>query len=148
METQTETVESKVAKIIKEKISEIEQLRIFIEWIGLHAEKLDRLPHFTLWENQIDFDCLPHDQVIAVIKEFGGKWEKFVHGDKINYRATISGMKVRCWRGEPPPNCKVVEVEEFVPEIPEVPAVPAIPAGVRKVRKLVCSGEKMTETQV
>ena len=99
--------------------------------------KLDRLPGLEKLEleavryvNQIDFDKLTHPQVVEVIKAVGGKWSKTPdEGGTINYETTIEGIKLRMWRGEPPPNCKIVE--ELVEE-------PAQPARMVTRRRLVC----------
>lgn len=79
---------------------------------------------------QIDFDRLTHPQVVEVIKAVGGKWSKTPdEGGSINYETVIDGVRLRMWRGEPPPNCKIVE--ELVEE-------PAQPARMVTRRKLVC----------
>jgi hypothetical protein len=107
-----------------------------IDWLVSHADKIDRLPRVSPSGPGVDFDALKHDEVIKVIAEFGGKWDKAANGDRIDYQTKIDGMVVRCYQGEPPPSCQVVEVEEFVPEY-------TIPASTRKVRKLVCAEPKI-----
>lgn len=90
---------------------------------GLEKLELDAVRYL----NQIDFDRLTHPQIIEVIKAIGGKWRKTPDEDgTINYEATFDGLKVRMWRGQPPPNCKVIE--EIVEE----------PARLVTRRKLVC----------
>lgn len=109
-----------------------------IEWFAKHREALEATPsdgYFYAPMNTIDFDRMPHEKVIAVIRSLGGRWTKELNTaveGRIDYTAEVDGMKVRCYAGEPPPNCKIVEVLE------EVPEVPAVPATVRTVRKLVC----------
>jgi len=73
-----------------------------------------------------------HGQIIAIIRIIGGKWNKTVaDGDKITYtrEEQINGITIQCYKGEPPPSCRIEEIEEDVP---------AQPAGKRIVRKLVC----------
>lgn len=84
----------------------------------------------------IDFDCLPHADVIKVIKLFGGKWKKEpgAHDATVHYTTTYKGIELRCYSGSPPPNCKVVEVEELIPSHYE-------PERRVKRRKLVCVGD-------
>jgi hypothetical protein len=112
-----------------------------IEWLERHRAKLESLPPASINEfigARLDFDDLSHDRVIEVIKAFGGKWEKSISarsGDRIDYRTVFDGFAVRCYAGEPPPACKIVEVEEYVP------------ASVQKVRKLVCP-DSIAETNV
>ena len=85
----------------------------------------------------IDFDHLEHEDVIKVIRGFGGKWNKEVSSVRpgtVNYERqdTIDGLRLRCWGGKPPPSCKLVEVEEIIP---------AQPARVVKKLKMVCIGQ-------
>jgi len=91
----------------------------------------------------LDFDDLPHKEVIKVVREFGGKWKKTAvqteQGPRVNYDAEIDGMKIRCCRGQAPPACRIVEVEELVPE--QIVPARVIPASVRKVRKMICPGD-------
>lgn len=79
----------------------------------------------------IDFDTLSHPEVIRVIKAIGGKWDKTPSGQcaRIDYQTEVQGQIIRCWAGEPPPNCKIVEVDEIIPAQPE---------RIEKKRKLVC----------
>lgn len=77
----------------------------------------------------IDFDHLPHDKVVKVIQAFPGKWNKEPQEFGVHYTTTYEGQKLRCYNGEPPPSCKIIEVEEDVP---------ATPARKRIVRKLQC----------
>ena len=83
--------------------------------------------------SSIDFDCLSHVKVIEVIKVFGGKWTKEVSGFGITYTTTKNEIKIRCWQSEPPPNCKIVVQDEFVP------------AHTRQVRTIECKPD-LTET--
>lgn len=109
----------------------IERLETFILE---HKETLDRLAlPVTGYCGGIDFDNLPHDKIVQVIQAFPGTWSKEPNGpmsDRIDYQTVFSGTRLRCWAGEPPPNCKIVE---------ELVNVPAQPATTKVVRKLVCS---------
>lgn len=118
--------------------SQIQNLQRMYDWLRAHAEQLEQLPEAYLFglSDSFDFDNLTHDEVIKVIQTLGGKWDKkqsASNSARIDYTATIDGILVRCYQGEPPPSCKLVEVEEDVPE------VPAQPATKRKVLKLVCT---------
>ena len=103
-----------------------------LSWLRQHASILEPLPKGEFWNDGFfDFNVLPHDQVIQVLTAFGGKWNKTVNLASIDYvtAAPIVGYTVRCYMGQPPPACRIEEVEEYVP---------AQPASVRKVRKLIC----------
>ena len=103
-----------------------------IAWFKQHGPVLSEFPRPTVGMSlPIDFDCLPHNQVIGVIKALGGTWKKTVNPDgiRVDYQATIDGQEVRCWAGEPPPSCKIVEVETTIPAQPEKKVI---------TRKLVC----------
>ena len=79
------------------------------------------------------FRCT-HDQVIAGIRIFGGKWNKKLgEGQTIDYLRDepISGLAVAFYNGAPPPSCKIVEEEIEVPE-------QVVPAHTRKVKRMVC----------
>lgn len=98
-----------------------------IDWLDAHREQLDGLPDISnSCGHAVDFDNLSHQEVIRVIRAFGGKWHKQVNGERVDYCTSVDGMTIRCWRGEPPPSCRIVEVEEWVP------------AHAAKVRKLIC----------
>jgi hypothetical protein len=76
----------------------------------------------TLFGHQIDFDNLSHDKVIEVIRAVGGKWDKTISsgsGDRIDYKTVKNGITVRCYQGEPPPNCRIEDVLETIPAQPE-----------------------------
>lgn len=108
-----------------------------IKWLKKHRSKLDNLPHVSPSSpsGAIDFDRLSHADVVKVIKTLGGKWKKRPSADNtIDYEAVIGGVPIRCYQGQPPPSCKIIEVEEFVPEV-------VIPASVRKVKKMICHPE-------
>ena len=100
-----------------------------------HLEAFDLLPDATISANHIDFDYLNHDQVLQVIKAFPGRWKKEPVGEKINYSNTLRNISktsgyeeiiIRCYNGEPPPNCKI-EYEEVL-----------VPAHTERRAKMVC----------
>lgn len=124
--------------------TQIASLRKRIRWLKKRQKLLAKLPECSIYGDQIDFDRLPHKEVIAVVRTLGGKWQKSLNtaaADKpsVDYRTEIDGVTVRCWAGEPPPTCRFVEVEEIIPE--QIIPAQVIPAKVKKVRKLVCTGQ-------
>lgn len=101
-----------------------------IAWLAEHAHLIPADLPVSFCGHILDFDNLNHAQVIQVLKAFGGKWDKTLNGgDRVDYRQQVDGVDVRCYRGEPPPNCQIIETTEIVPAQPET---------TRKVRKLVC----------
>lgn len=110
---------------------EIDRAKELMDKLDNSLPGLETLEHDAVrFQNQIDFDRLTRQQVVEVIKAIGGKWSKTPDEDgTINYETVIDGVKFRMWRGEPPPNCKIVE--EIVEE-------PAQPARLVTRRKLVC----------
>ncbi len=108
-----------------------------VEFLRRHYQKLKGLPRPQFSGDQVDFDRLEHADVVKVIRVVGGKWKKEKgDGTDVHYNSAgeFDGFKVRCWNGKPPPSCKIVEVEEYVPE-------QIIPASIRKVRKMICHPE-------
>lgn len=89
-----------------------------------HLATFDSLPESNLCGDYIDFDNLPHEQVMEVIRSFPGRWKKVPREGKIDYSITLRNasrttglyeIKIRCYSGEPPPNCKVVYEDVHVP---------------------------------
>lgn len=112
---------------------QIQDLQKRVEWLLAHQKELESLPDGAFYSGGLDFDRLPHKDTVKVIRALRGKWAKEpANENKITYTTTIDGMQVRCWSGDPPPSCKLVEVEEHVPE-------KVIPAHTVKKTKLVCS---------
>lgn len=102
-------------------------------FIDALAEKLGalNLPMSIGGANSLDFDYLPHSDVTKVIRTIGGKWKKEpADNGKVHYTQQMGPFEIRCYAGDPPPNCKVVEVEELIP---------AQPARVVKRKKMVCT---------
>lgn len=83
----------------------------------------------------IDFDFPSHETTIEIIKALGGKWTKALNGtDKIDYTASIDGVKFRIYAGSPPPSCQIIE---------EVVVVPShyTPETTKTIRRLQCVPE-------
>lgn len=89
-----------------------------------HLATFDALPDASLCGDYIDFDGLEHSQVMEVIRSFPGRWKKEPNGERINYSITLRNsskvtelteIKIRCYSGEPPPNCQVVYEDVHVP---------------------------------
>jgi len=126
-----------VGEQIGQLIEEIRLRAKLVRWVRKHAQLLSALPdvNFVVFGNRLDFDNLSHADIIKVIRAFGGKWQKSESAggiDKVDYKGEFDGKMVRFWAGEPPPSCRIVEVEEDVPE-------QVIPAHKKKVRKLICT---------
>lgn len=126
-----------------------------IRWLREHRKDLESLPEANFCSDRLDFDFLPHAEVIRVIRTLGGKWKKTQNqnavpppdckreqGQAIDYERDMGPVTVRCWAGEPPPSCRIVEVEEVIPAH-TLPAVPErhIPEVRKKVRKMICTGK-------
>jgi hypothetical protein len=121
-----------VIELIKSQKRRLVLERDRLKFIQKHAAKLSGLPSVDLYGCQLDFNRLTHPDTIKVIRAFGGKWDKqLTDGEsaRVDYTRTIDGIIVRIWNGEPPPNCKIVETVQLVPEVP---------ASTRVVRRLVC----------
>ncbi len=125
-----------VDRLIAYHRRQMEMERERVEFLESKRSVLEKLPAISTFIGPtIDFDRLEHKDTVKVIRGLGGKWKKTPgEGQTIHYEATIDGKTYRIWNGAPPPSCKIIEVEEHVPEI-------IIPASVRKVRKLVCHPE-------
>jgi hypothetical protein len=89
------------------------------------AEILRRLPvelikRATFYGGGIDFDYLNREQSKAALSSLGGgEWKKQLNQSAegtIDYTAEIDGVPVRLWAAGPPETCRVVEVEEVIPE--------------------------------
>jgi hypothetical protein len=86
------------------------------EWLELNLHLFEGLPNCTPYNGGFDFENLKHPDVIRIISAFPGKWKKEPAGDaRVNYSTTFDGMQIRCYRGEPPANCKIVYEEVEIP---------------------------------
>lgn len=118
-----------VDKKLAELRGDMKKLRTFMAWLKKHKELFEKLPFQpSFYNGQCDFDNLKHEEVLAVIKTFKtGKWQKIpADNARVNYVSEFDGVAVRCWQGEPPPNCRIVVEEIYVP------------ASTQKVSRLVC----------
>jgi hypothetical protein len=106
------------------------------EWVEEKKDKLEQLPNADFIESYdgncyFDFNYLPHDQVMKVVTTLAcGRWKREPVGERINYSCEVRDkIFVRCYQGQPPPNCQIVyeEVE-----------VPARPARTERRAKMVC----------
>lgn len=125
---------------IKHLSLKILQTQQQIRWLRKHRKALEPLPNCCLSGGQLDFDQLDHAQAIRVIRAIGGKWHKkanCTNKASVDYEQTApseSGFnQFRLWQAAPPASCKIVEIEEEIPER-------VIPAQKVKVRKMVCPG--------
>lgn len=113
-------IKETILKQLDDEIAELQQRRDRIqalESIGeadIHVEP-------QIWQDKVDFNHLSHGEVVKVIQAIPGKWSKTpaASGERINYELETGGVKFRCYEGEPPPNCKIVEVLETIPAQPE-----------------------------
>ncbi len=135
-------------------VNEIKNSAKKLRWLRKHRAELEALPDANFCGSGLDFDWLSHAEVIKVIRALGGRWNKSLNqhaappngarekGQSIDYNGTLDGMPVRCYAGEPPPSCRIVEVEEVIPAH-TLPAVPErhIPEVRKKVRKMICTGK-------
>ena len=93
-----------------------------LRFIEDHRETLVKLnlrpSIFTSYDgvSYVDFDRLERPDVLRVIKAFPGKWSKSPGWDGgLNYTndKPVDGCKVRCYNGEPPAGCKIVETVTY-----------------------------------
>jgi hypothetical protein len=115
-----------ISEEVSRLLGECDDRQKIVKWLVAHQRQIESLEGVSVGSicgSMLDFDGLTHNQVISVIKAFGGNWVKERNGeDRIDYTADIDGMTVRCWR---------VEIEELVPE-------QVIPAHTVKKFKMVC----------
>lgn len=98
---------------------ECAERRAKMKWLIAQQDKLKDLPPCTWAGEVLDFDNLKHAEVIKVVRALGGKWAKTPNSHTagaIDYNGELAGKRVRCWAGEAPPSCRLIEVEEHVPE--------------------------------
>lgn len=126
----------KLIEKLREEIRERDRQIGFLQAMAEKFEGLELKAEPTFACGSLDFDRLPHRDVVKVIRAIGGKWHKTPNAgsdntDKIDYSRQIGDFEVRCWAGEPPPNCKVVEEVVVIPQ-------QIIPEQRKVVKKLVC----------
>jgi hypothetical protein len=110
-----------------------------LELLRSMAGIIDKVPESialkcSIYKESLDFNNLLRDEALTVITALAaGKWTKEVNlpdPSMVDYNTEIDGKKVRLWAAAPPDSCRVIEVEEIVPETRIVR------------RKLVCSGSE------
>lgn len=129
---------------IKRLTDEIRQRGKFIQWLRRNRKRLEIVPEgATFFAGQLDLNGAQHKDTLTVIKAVGGKFKKTPgsNPNTINYTGQLDGVPVRVWCGQPPPSCRIVEVEEHVPE-------QVIPAHTVKVRKMVCAPELSAQIKI
>lgn len=94
---------------LEKKKSFLLQHRIFFESrdIGMF-ESMD-LIHLTRCK---------HEDTLAVIRYFGGKWSKTYENERVHYQRDEGYVSI--YGGEPPPSCRIVEEEVKVPARKEI----------------------------
>lgn len=118
-----------ILKIIDDEIFELNKK---VNWayyartfVLEHLSTFDSLPDATLAvDKKIDFDNLSHEQVMEVIKAFPGRWKKEPNQGRVHYSIVLRNASktselyeivIRCYNGEPPPNCQIVYEDVHVP---------------------------------
>lgn len=132
----TESIDKEIQRLVNDMKAKARTIR----WLRSRKAILERIevdPDSiqVYGESNLDFNNLSHQDVIKVVRAFGGKWKKVPHGnDRVDYQQEIDGVRVRCYAGAPPPNCRIVEVEEVIP-------ARVIPEQRIKVKKMICKGD-------
>ncbi len=121
---------------IKERRQEIDRFLLARNFIETNQSKFSALPTATVFLSGdgtlfIDFNSLSHAEVMSVVMAFSGKWSREPVEERINYTLNLGDLSIRCWKGEPPPNCRVVYEEIHEPEH-------VVPARTRRVPKIMC----------
>jgi hypothetical protein len=115
-----------------------QNLQMRLEKLDEIKEVMRKLPPNIIskcreFNGQLDIDTLTREEAIQVISYLGaGRWNKSVNHNyeaAIDYQGEVNGVQVRLWAAGAPESCRVVEVEETIPE--------------QKVirRKLICTPE-------
>jgi hypothetical protein len=110
---------------IKEENSRRDKFDKCVSWLQTHAEELDAAgveAEIYTYTNSIDFNNLPHNKIVKVMVIVkGGEWKKEYRDNVIDYTTTVGGLSFRCWAGEPPSNCILVEELVVIPStyVPE-----------------------------
>jgi len=106
--------------------------------LAAKLQELNEEIHISICGDHIDFDNPTRAQAVKLMTHLAvGKWhkEEGPSQDTINYihDGAGSGVKLRLYAAEPPPSCRIVEVEEIIPAQPEQ---------IVKRRKLVCQEDE------
>lgn len=119
------TTKERFKQKLELEIKQRQEMIAALDTLGLEQLTVEA----QMFGSQIDFDNLSHAQIIQVIKAIGGKWKKTPNDERVDYLTVKNGITIRCWKGEPPPNCHVEEV---------LVTIPAQPERVVTQKKLVC----------
>jgi len=116
---------------LRHRISELTERIQFITSHHWRICKVGVMPSVTY--GGIEFDNCERDEALAVMKAFGGKWDKSPNyqGKGIDYRQHTEDFERRITisNAKPPPSCQVVEEEVLIE---------AQPARMEKRFKLQC----------
>lgn len=126
---------SKVSITIQTMRDEIKRRQKVLRWALKHDHLFQELPfEGQFYGSQVDFNYLTHPQIRLVLGTFkAGKWNKTPNQNgKVDYETIFDGMTVRCWAGEPPSNCRIIEEEVYIPAHTEI------------VKRLVCPKTTLT----
>jgi hypothetical protein len=90
-----------------------------LEFLHTHREKLEKLnlSFSHPYGSYIDFDHLSRPDLLKVLRVFGGKWDKspgYNGGLTYTRQDQVDGFTLRCYNGEPPPSCRIVETVKWV----------------------------------
>lgn len=126
---------------IQNREKDLDEMRKIVRVYNQELAQIEHEPQMWFGSTKVDFNYLSHQQILEVIKIFGGKWSKAPSGCEGGLDYTFKGKEgivFRCYGGEPPPNCKVVE---------EVVTIPArvVPERKEVVRRVVCQTKEQTE---
>lgn len=120
-------------KNIESTIDRLTKSKAFLEE---HREFLESLGDVSAFWSGLEYNFsgrdLDNDERLAIIKHFGGKWDKTYREEKVDYSLPQSDVRpaLCVWGGSPPPSCRIVE--EWV----DVPATKVLK------RKVVCQGDE------
>lgn len=123
---------TQVDEQINQTTSLLDKQKTIRDWVEQNQEKFTDLPTASIFNDFIDFDGLAHSDVMTVVLRFGGKWDRKPDDGKITYtrkKTENCPITIRCYRGTPPPGCRV-EYEEVT--------IPAQPARIIRQAKLNC----------
>ncbi len=130
-----------IARLNQEVVDNASYTAKRIQTVLFFSRELDELEklniHPAVYVSEINISYLTHEQMVQVMKVFGGSWKKEVERcgseDRMFYRQRreIEGREavdIEC-SSTPPSSCRIEEV---------VVEVPAQPATTKIVRRIVC----------
>jgi len=127
-EEELEAIVADRRKQLQERISKLDEIKEVMRKLPVHI-----ISKCREYDGQLDIDTLTREEVVTALSSLGaGRWSKSVntaYDAALDYHGEVNGIKVRLWAAGAPESCRVVEVEETIPE--------------QKVirRKLVCTPE-------